>query len=120
LQIFTHALGRVISPGQKPWHTLSGIEFSCSLWEVQDAPRKGHLSSFGGQSRWGEVRWGEGEGRRGEGGGVGFYFWILMFPMCSLQVSLAFLTCSSDFQCVPQDVPNSIFFIPYIYIYIYI
>ncbi len=50
---------------------------------------------------------------------MGFYFWILMFPMCSLQVSLAFLTCSSDFQCVPQDVPNSIFFIPYIYIYIY-
>ncbi len=68
-----------------------------------------------------EVRWGE--GRRGEGGGVVFYFLDFdvpnLFPTCSLQVSLAFLTCSSDLQCIPQYVPYNIFFYP-IYIFLFI
>ncbi len=79
LQIFTHALGRVISPGKKSWHTL--LRISCSPVRGSRCTQEGPSFFIWGPKwmRWGEVRGGQEV--------WGSTFWILMFPICS--------------QCVP-------------------
>jgi hypothetical protein len=79
-----------ISSGENWWQTVLEREISWSQWEGLARTQWALIFHFGGR-----------------GGVTGIFCFLLLFPMCSHQVTINFPSSHSVPKCIPQDVPNS-------------